>query len=183
MQANKRQAQMAQYEGLSGLALQRATAQDIRTWSQGGSIYFVGSEAELQNVSGTYLNQQSFEIVARVDLPDPPQQLSMTKMGGMPGMGNVPGMRRMPGIGDTRRMGDMPRMPDMGGPPGMNRMQPMGGLPGVGGRPPIGGPPGMGGGMGVAFPQGEKHLVIAKWTPIESASSQSDESSAVRRQP
>jgi 4-amino-4-deoxy-L-arabinose transferase-like glycosyltransferase len=165
MQANEPQARTARYEGLSGQPLERAIAEDIHKWSRDGSIWFVGSEAELQNMAGSYFNQRNFEIIARVDLPDPPQQLSMARMGGMPGM------RRMSNIGDTRRRGDMPRMPDMGGPQGMNRMQPMGGPPGMGrGRPPMGGPPGMAGGMGAGSLQGEKQVVIAKWTAIERTS-------------
>ena len=164
MQANKLQARTARYEGLSGQALERAIAEDIHKWSGDGSIWFVGAEAELQNMAGSYFNQRNFEIIARVDLPDPPQQLSMAGMRGMPGM------RRMPGVGDTRRMVDMARMPDMGGPQGMNRMQPMGGPPGIGGgMPPMGGPPGRGG-IGAGSLQGEKQAVIAKWTATERAS-------------
>jgi hypothetical protein len=155
MQGNQREAQMARYEGLSGTARERAIADDMRTWAQGRDIYFVGTESELQSMAGRYFNRQNFEIVARVDLPEPPQELGMPGMGGRPGMG---------------RGGPRGGPPGMGGPPGI------GGRPGMAGPQRMGGRPPMGGGMGIGSFQGEKQLVIAKWTPVERASAPSDRS-------
>jgi hypothetical protein len=133
MQTDQRQAQVARYEGLSGAALERAIADDMRTWSQGRDIYFVGSESELESMVGRYFNRQNFEIVARVDLPEPPQEL------GMPGMGGRPGMGRTGPVG--------------GGPPGMVGARRVGGPPGMAGPQRMGGRPPMGGGMGIGSPR------------------------------
>ncbi|OGV42017.1 MAG: hypothetical protein A2X48_19110 [Lentisphaerae bacterium GWF2_49_21] len=153
-QADKLKSLMAKYEGLSRQDLAQALAEDIRKWSDGGSIYFVGTETELQNMSDTYFKKQKYDIVEKIELPEAPKEMSTNRRGG--------GMRRP---------GDMARMPPPGAPPGMQDPQGPGRIFGNfrrgGGFPPGGG------GMGMASLQGEKTLVIAKWE-VTGSNSKSD---------
>ncbi len=171
-QANRLRERTARYEGLSGRELEQAVAEDIQSWAGDKDIWFVGSETQLENMAGAYFNQQSFEIVARVDLPDPPPQSNLMGRRGMFGMRGMPGAgnaRRPGGGARTPDAGAPPQPPDRGGAPGTNRPPPPGGPQGMGGGRPMGGPPGMGGGMGMGSFQGEKQLVIARWTGGDSA--------------
>jgi hypothetical protein len=142
MQSGKRQAQAAPYEGLSGLGRERAVAMDIQAWANGAGVFFVGTEAELSNATGAYFNSENFQVIARVALPDPPDQ---------PGpFGLLRGGGRMAGQGGQ---GPGPgAMAGRGGPAGMRGM---------------GGMRRMGGMLGMGFLRGEKELVIARWTPTE----------------
>lgn len=150
-QADKLKSLMAKYEGLSGQALTQALAEDIQKWSAGESIYFVGTEAELKNMSETYFKKLDYEIVDKIELPEAPPDMNMGRRGGgMPGAVNANRMRR-PGAGMFPGGVPPPGMPDQQGP-GRNA----GNF-----RRQAGGPPG--GGFGQLSLQGEKRLVVAKW--------------------
>lgn len=199
IQPGRMQERTARYENLSGKALEKAVKDDLQAWAGDGNIWFVGSESQLENMTGAYFNPRSFEIVARVGLPDPPQQMNMADRRGMfgarrPTGGNDPrgttdalrATNRRGAWGDRRASptggqpdagrGVGPGMPPVGGAPGMpGGMPPMGGAPGMpGGMFPMGGMGGMGGDF-----RGEKELVIAKWTG-ESGNANGAESSRVR---
>lgn len=146
-QSGKLKSLMAKYEGLSGQALTQALGEDIRKWAAGGTVYFIGTETELQNMSDTYFRKQKYSIVEKIELPEAPKDMTMQRRGG--------GMRRP---------GNMARMPPAGGPPDM---QGPGRNNGFFRRMQGGGPPG-GGGMGMFSFQGEKNLVIAKWEDSDS---------------
>ena len=166
MQRGKRRAQTEKYDGLGPMDRERAVAKDVRDWGAGKSIYFVGTEADIKNMRGSYLHPDNFKIVARIPMPKAPP---MRGPEGLMGAAGRP--RQGPAQGGPPRP-DGPQPPGGAGPPqGMGAPDGPGAPQGPNRNPGRFAGPGMpqgpaGGGMGglMDFVRGGDELVIAKWT-------------------
>ncbi|OGV82607.1 MAG: hypothetical protein A3K18_08170 [Lentisphaerae bacterium RIFOXYA12_64_32] len=185
MQAGKRQAQTAKYEGLRPGEREKAFADDVRAWAGEEKVFYIGTEEDIANMQGAWFHPDNFKVIARLPLPEAPK---LPNRGGMDGGGPPGGMQGPPGAGPAPD-GQGPQPPDQ---PGMGPGQPDAGPPdggpdrpaaagGVGqqdrlfgraGAQPGGmargrGGPGGGGGMlaRMDFVHGAKELVIAEWHP------------------
>lgn len=194
MQREKMVQRQNRYEGMDNQEREQAIADDVLDWVDKGSIYFVGTIAEMQQATTLLANQGKFQIISRVILPDQPQLPTGGGPFGMGGPGGGPGgpggmagpggpgapggMQPMPGgpMGGPMAgpgLGAGPGMPDgagggMGGfGPGMRQRQ-GGMMPGMGNRGGFGRAGGGGGGPGGMMGgslNGQHEAIIARWVP------------------
>jgi hypothetical protein len=122
---------------------ERYAANDIHQWAGNHKVYFVGAQRDIRQMKGgRFFYPDSFKIIARIPLPEPPPQ---------------PRNEELMGAGSLRAQSQTS---------GGQSIQP----PPLGGRIPFaqqGGSPRFsrpGGGIfGLDFLQGERELVIAEW--------------------
>lgn len=176
MQAKKREVQMSRYQGLSRQELRQTVVKDLQAWSPDGALYVVGTEDDVRTrLAAPLFDPQKIEIIARLDLPDPPAtpawQSQRMGVGGRNARGAMNANRqalRRPDRGARDAAdpaADRPTFPDGGMMPPQPPMQggmmaggPGGGrgFPGApdmaaGGGMPAGGPAGFARGGGMPF--------------------------------
>jgi hypothetical protein len=81
---------LSRYEGLSGPALEKAIAEDIRAWAHGADVYFVCGEADLAKMAGPCFTPASLKVVARIDLRGARRGLGRGEPSGVPTQGGEP---------------------------------------------------------------------------------------------
>lgn len=157
MQHEKIERLSARYRDMTPWQREEAIVKDLRQWAGDGTVYFVGTEDELERLRGRYFTPEAFTVVARVKLPEEPAFLKDRRAGRPGGPGGPDGPGR-PGGPDAQRR---PGGPD--GPEGdrSTRRRP-------GGEQPDGPArrrrPGGGGGPGRGFASGAEEVIIATWT-------------------
>ena len=142
-QVEKERQRAEKFAGMTPTERERYAANDIHQWAGNHKVYFVGIQRDIrQTRGGGFFYPDSFKIIARIPLPEPPPQ---------------PRNEELMGVGSPREQNQTSG--------GQNTQPPSlaGRFPSTqqGGKPRFGRP---GGGMfGPAFLQGEKELVIAEW--------------------
>jgi hypothetical protein len=142
-QAEKERQRAEKFAGMAPNQRERYAANDIHQWAGNHKVYFVGAQRDIRQMKGGwFFYPDSFKIIARIPLPEPPPQ---------------PRNEELMGAGSLRAQNQTS---------GGQNTQP----PPLGGRIPFaqqGGKPRFsrpGGGIfGLDFLQGEKELVIAEW--------------------
>ncbi|MGQ9661611.1 MAG: ArnT family glycosyltransferase [Kiritimatiellia bacterium] len=73
MQAGKRKFQTMRYEHMGPLEREEAFAADVKAWAGTNRVFYVGVEKDIQAMRSLRFNVENFRIVARVEMPSPPQ--------------------------------------------------------------------------------------------------------------
>jgi hypothetical protein len=139
---NKRQ-RAEKFAGMTPRQRESYAANDIHRWAGNHKLYFVGIQRDLrQTQGGEFSYPDSFKIIARIPLPEPPLP---PRNEGLMGAGRLGTQNQTSGGQKTQPPPSKGRIPyaQPGGSPRFAR--PGGGL------------------FGLDFLQGEKELVIAEW--------------------
>jgi 4-amino-4-deoxy-L-arabinose transferase-like glycosyltransferase len=149
-QVEKDRERAEKFAGMTQTERERYAANDIHQWAGNHKVYFVGTERDLRRTrGGWFLYPDSFKIIARIPLPEPPPQ---PRNEGLMGAGRPREQNQTSG-------GQSTQPPPLGGRFPSTQQ---------GGSPRFARP---GGGIfGLDFLQGEKELVIAEWKYSETNS-------------
>jgi hypothetical protein len=141
-QAEKERQRAEKFTGMTPKERERYVANDIHQWAGNHKIYFVGTQREIrQTQGGWFFYPDSFKIVARIPLPEPPPQ---------PRDAGLMGPGRLRAQDQTSGSQSIQPPPSGGRFPSAQQGTPRFGRP-------------RGGMFGLDYLQGEKELVIAEW--------------------
>jgi 4-amino-4-deoxy-L-arabinose transferase-like glycosyltransferase len=141
-QVEKERQRAEKFAGMTPTERERYAANDIHQWAGNHKVYFVGIQRDLRLTQGWFFYPDSFKIIARIPLPEPPPQ---PRNEGLMDAGRLRAQNQTSGGQNIQR-------PALGG-----RIP----LAQQGGNPRFGRPGG--GTIGLDFLQEEKELVIAEW--------------------
>jgi hypothetical protein len=141
-QAENERERAEKFAGMTPKERERYMANDIHQWAGNHKIYFVGTQREIrQTQGGWFFYPDSFKIVARIPLPEPPPQ---------PRDAGLMGPERLRAQDQTSGGQSIQPPPSGGRFPSAQQGTPRFARP-------------RGGMFGLDYLQGEKELVIAEW--------------------